>query len=276
MRAGRLACTFAAAGALGTGCLPYTVGSTARPAPKGTLERTATVYSIPGAVELDFDSTSMPLVGVDLELRYGINEYSDVGLRFPSASGMVVNYKRRLNGRSAADGAALAVMAGGGFVNLGEHAQFELTFLASGQDKETLTPYGGLRSMYVVPLTRYAVSDRPTLGGFLGVRLGTTDLGISPEVGVYYDPSALELRERRWIFVPAVSVHGSTLLRGIGRHAPTRAVSLWSRSVGASPPDAPDRCAGTGSSPTIPCSSHACSPFSTCIATLYSALSFGP
>lgn len=206
----------AAASLLLTGCLPYTVGSTARPAPKGELRQTGTLYAIPGALESEYDSVSVPMRGLDMEVRYGIDEYSDIGLRIPTFSGAVVNYKRRLDGPSNDPGVAFAVMAGAGFVNFGEHALGELTLLASGDDDRTLIPYGGIRAMHVLPLSRYAVSDHPTLGGFLGLRIGRADFGISPEIGVYYDPSALELRQRRWIIVPAVSVHGSELLNALG------------------------------------------------------------
>ena len=206
----------AAAGLLLTGCLPYTVGSTARPAAKGELQRTATLYAIPGAVESEYDSVSVPMRGLDMEVRYGIDDYSDIGLRVPSFSGAVVTYKRRLNAASEDPGVAFAVMTGAGFVNFGEHALGELTLLASGDDDWTVAPYGGIRGMHVIPLSRYAVSDHPTLGGFFGLRIGRADFGISPEVGVYYDPSALELRERRWIIVPAVSIHGRELWDALG------------------------------------------------------------
>ena len=211
-----------AAGWLASGCLPYTVGSTARPAPAKVLQRTLLVYAIPGAIESEYDSVSVPLMGADFELRYGIDERSDIGLRFPSLSGAVLSYKRRMTGDSGNVGAALAVMAGGGFVNFGDHGMLELSLLASSAELETWTAYGGLRTMYVVPLSRYAVSDRPTAGAFIGVRLGSSDLGVSPEVGVYYDPSALELRERRVIIVPGVSVHGSGLLDAFQRIFPGR------------------------------------------------------
>ena len=199
----------------GQGCVPYTVGSTARPAPLGELEQTASFYSIPGAVESDADSLSVPFFGLDGELRYGIDDRSDIGLRLSNFSGAVLTYKRRLDGLSQDSGAAIAVMAGGGFVNLGEHAMLELTLLASGEDRGRVTPYGGLRAMQVLPLSRYAVSDRPSAGGYVGVRLGAADFGVSPEVGVYYDPSALDLRRRRVIIVPAVSMHGARLVSAI-------------------------------------------------------------
>ena len=212
----RSACIIALAGILLTGCLPYTVGSTARPTPKGEMQQTGTLFAIPGALESEYDSVSVPMRGADVEVRFGIDEHSDIGLRIPSLSGAVVNYKRRLDGASDDPGVAVAVMAGAGFVNMGEHALGELTFLISGDHRRTWVPYGGLRGMHVLPLSRYAVTDQPTIGGFLGLRIGESDFGVSPEIGVYYDPSALELRERRWIIVPAVSIHGDQLLQALG------------------------------------------------------------
>lgn len=213
---GRLKTAAALACLLAASCLPYTVGSTARTAPRGVLERTGTFYALPGAVENDPDSISIPMYGADAEIRYGLDDRSDIGLRIPSLSGAVLTYKRRL-GDAAPEGVALAVMAGGGFVNMGEHGLAELTLLASGPDRGTWTPYAGVRGMHVMPLSRYAVSDRPTAGGFFGVRIGRADFGVSPEVAVYYDPSALDLRQRRVIVVPAISIHGEELLSAIGQ-----------------------------------------------------------
>jgi hypothetical protein len=57
------------------------------------------------------------------------------------------------------------------------------------------------------------VHDDPTLGGFIGLRIGDDSLGVSPELGVFYDRSALGLRERNVIYVPALTVHGEALAR---------------------------------------------------------------
>jgi hypothetical protein len=75
----------------------------------------------------------------------------------------------------------------------------------------------------VAPLSSSAPSDSPTAGGFLGLRIGTEQLGVSPEVGVYYDRSALEVRSRDVIVVLALVIHGSELIRvftGIGGGRP--------------------------------------------------------
>lgn len=187
-----------------TGCLPYTVGSTAQTLAPDTTRRTAIVYFIPDAIDLTGDdSITTPLRGVDLEFRRGLSDRSDIGVRFPAGSGAVVTYKRRLAGTSAPESGAISVMTGGGFVNFAEHGEVELTMMASGKESSSATPYGGLRAMHVIPLSRNAVHDKPTAGGFVGMRVVLGDLEITPELGVYYDPSALGIRSTNYIFVPA-------------------------------------------------------------------------
>ena len=83
-------------------------------------------------------------------------------------------------------------MVGGGLVNWGEHAHLEATLITSAAESR-FTPYGGIRAMQVFPLNKGAVHDSPTLGGFIGARLGTRTAGISPELGVFYDNSALRI-----------------------------------------------------------------------------------
>jgi len=103
-----------------------------------------------------------------------------------------------------------------GFVNWGNHAHFEATLIASGH-QSLLTPYGGLRLAQVVPLSRSARSDSPTAGGFFGLRIGKEELGVSAEVGVFYDRSALGVRSSDVIVVPALVLHGEKLLNALGR-----------------------------------------------------------
>ena len=198
-------------------CVPYTVGSTAQTVPRGEVRRAGTMYVIPNAVEVLGDSVSASLPGSDAEVRWGITETTDLGLRIPSFSGAVLTAKHRVWGRAEPDAPALAVMGGAGFVNWGQHAHFELSLLASGQTRRSLTPYGGLRVMQVAPLSRGAVHDSPTAGGFFGLRIGDQVMGVSPELGVFYDRSALGLREGRVIFVPALTVHGDALARFLPR-----------------------------------------------------------
>ena len=187
------------------GCLPYTVGSTAHTLPRGETAHAAIVYFIPDAIDLSGDSVSTPIRGTDLELRYGLDDRSDIGVRIPAYSGAVFTYKRRIAGTPAPESAALSVMTGGGFVNWGEHAEVEATLIASGASGRIATPYGGVRAMQVIPMSRNAVHDRPTAGGFLGVRIRFGEIDVSPELGVYYDPSALGIRSTNYIIVPGVT-----------------------------------------------------------------------
>jgi hypothetical protein len=99
-------------------------------------------------------------------------------------------------------------MVGGGVVNWGEHAHLEATLITSGAESDHFTPYGGLRAMQVIPISRGAVRDSPTLGGFLGSRIGTVAAGISPEVGIFYDRSALHIRRGTLLVVPSITVNG--------------------------------------------------------------------
>lgn len=199
-----------------TGCVPYTVATTAQPVPEGEVAPALVWYSITNGIENMRDSGSIAWAGFDLETRRGVSERADVGIRVPSASGLVVTYKYRLSANPDRQKAAIAVMGGGGIVNWGNHLHFELTLLASGRQAR-LTPYGGLRVGQVLPLSRDAVSDSPTAGGFLGLRIGREQLGVSAECGVFYDRSALGLRSSNVIVVPALVLHGSELIDAITR-----------------------------------------------------------
>lgn len=190
------------------GCIPLTVGSTAKPVPVGTTAHSTLAYFVPNSFDDSINKRSYPRYGVDNEVRFGFDDHSDIGVRIPSFSGIVANYKRRLNGVSQAPGAATAIMVGGGIVNWGEHAHLEATLITSAADNDRFTPYGGLRAMQVIPIERGAVHDSPTLGGFLGARIGTLAAGISPEIGIFYDRSALHLHKGNVLFVPAITVHG--------------------------------------------------------------------
>jgi hypothetical protein len=196
------------------GCIPYTVGTTAQPVPKGEMAPSVVWYSIPNGIELLRDSIGVAFTGVDVEGRVGVTDRADVGVRVPAGSGLVVTYKYRLTSSVDRTAAAVAIMGGGGLVNWGNHAHFELTLLASGH-QSLLTPYGGLRAAQVAPLSTSAPSDSPTAGGFLGLRIGKEQLGVSAEVGLFYDRSALGVRSRDVIVVPALVLHGSELINAI-------------------------------------------------------------
>lgn len=205
-----------------TACIPYTVGTTAQPVAVGDRSTTMSTFVMPSFARLD-STHSFTKLAIDFESRWGIDERSDLGIRVPSGSGLIVNYKHLISDPKART--KVAIMPGAGFVNLGQHAHFELTLLASGYEppraqgstrdttvRPLFVPFGGLRAMQVAPLAEGAVNDRPTAGGFLGVRIGSADFGISPEVGVFYDHSALGVRRGDFVIVPAISVHGDRLI----------------------------------------------------------------
>jgi hypothetical protein len=200
-----------------TGCIPLTVGSTADPVPVGTTTRSLSMYAVPNSFDDSINNRSFPRYGVDAEVRFGFDERSDIGIRAPDFSGIVANYKRRLNGVSGAPGTATSLMVGGGLVNWGEHAHLEATLITSARENDRFTPYGGIRAMQVIPINRGAVHDSPTFGGFFGARLGTRDTGISPEIGVFYDNSALRIRKGSVLFVPAITIHGDFVGFLLGR-----------------------------------------------------------
>lgn len=216
-------------------CLPYTVGSTAQPVPTGEFRRTASMYVIPNAIDLFGDTATAALRGIDVEGRWGLAEGIDVGVRVPSASGAVITLKRRLRGGLDPEDGAVAVMPGVGLVNLGHHAHFELSVLASGRKRGALTPYGGLRIMQVAPMSRGAAHDAPTAGGFLGLRIGDDLMGVSPEIGVFHDPSTLGLRRSRVIYVPAITVHGDALAEVFRRQPRLRRTSRPAVARSAAP-----------------------------------------
>jgi hypothetical protein len=188
-----------------TGCLPYTVGSTAQTVPTGQTTDATTYYFIPNAFKRPGDTIAAPLPGVDHEWRHGVDSRSDLGLRFTSGLGAVINYKRRF--RDYGDGGpAVAYLVGGGIVNGGLHAHLEGTLVASGDERSSVVPFGGVRAMQVVPISAGAVHDLPTLGAFGGVQLGDGAFALRPELGVFYDQSALHVRSASFIIVPAITI----------------------------------------------------------------------
>ncbi|MCY7378377.1 MAG: hypothetical protein LH467_03440 [Gemmatimonadaceae bacterium] len=195
-----------------TACLPYTVGTTAQTVPARETTRSTSWYFIPNAIKVPGDSIAGPLAGSNLEYRRGLDQRSDFGLRL-LPGGVTADYKRRLNTDLSGAGTAFAYSAGGGIVNAGEHLMLQATLIASGREDASLVPYGGIRAMHVVPITQGAVTDKPTLGVFGGVQIGDAEFAIRPELGVFYDHSALGLRSRDLIFVPAI-----TLRRAPRRH----------------------------------------------------------
>ena len=199
-------------------CTPYMVATTARPLAAGERSTTQLFSVVPGGASLRADSAggavSMP--NYDREHRWGLNERADLGVRVNAGSGLIVTHKRRLGPSLAESGAASALLLGGGLVNLGQHAHVEATWVVSGGETGTVVPYGGVRALQVIPLSRSAVRDTPTAGVYGGTRFGSRDGGVSLELGVFYDRSALGLRRNDLVIVPSINVHGAGLGRLLG------------------------------------------------------------
>ena len=214
-------------------CIPYATGTTAAPTPRGEVVPSLSVYFIPGGAENLVDSAGGSLIGIDAEVRTGLTAESDLGVRVPGASGLVVTWKRRLRPLPDPAAPSTAVMLGAGVVNAGDHAHLEASLLWSGRQAEELTPYAGVKVMQVIPMHPQAVSDAPTVGAFAGLRIGRETLGISPEIAVFHDRSALGLRDRAWIVVPSFTFHGDRLLNALRGRDPGR------RPPGPLPPPRP-------------------------------------
>jgi len=191
-----------------TACTPYAVHTTAQPLLKGEQTTGNIVTVVPKGARVN-DSVSKAMPSFDWERRRGLDDRSDVGLRINSFSGAIVSYKRRLDGVTLKQSRATAILVGAGFVNGGEHAHGEVTLITSAGDSTRSTmPYGGIRIIQIVPLSTEAVSDKPTIGVFGGTRLGGRDGGISLELGVFYDRSALGLRRNDLVIVPSIAFQG--------------------------------------------------------------------
>ncbi|HYO74951.1 MAG TPA: hypothetical protein VE010_00695 [Thermoanaerobaculia bacterium] len=196
---------------LTTSCISYAVGTTARPAPKGDFQPNLMVYTVPGGIEEvgaedDVDDASLAYASADFEGRWGLTDRSDLALRVPAASGAILTYKRMFGPNDPAR-PAFAGIVGGGIVNFGNHAYVEAGLIGSGIEDGGV-PYGGIRTMHVMPIASGAVEDSPTVGIFGGYRMRINEsLSLSPELGIYYDEPALQLRERNIIFIPSISFH---------------------------------------------------------------------
>lgn len=204
------------------GCLPYTVGSTAQTVPEGERRSSTTAGFVLGGAGPFDDTTgtvgaSSNYLVSDQELRFGLSDRSDLGMRITSASGLVLNYKRRHSGAADPDSAAFATMWGAGIVNWAQHGIVEATMLYSGNRRGSAIPYGGIRAFATVPLDAGALSDTPTVGAFFGFRLGRGDVAVTPELGVFYDESALQIRDRNFVIIPSVTLTGISFLPRIFR-----------------------------------------------------------
>ena len=202
------------------GCVPYAVGTTAATVPERRVEPSAVVQIASGRRDVDADGdTDAAAVSLGNEARLGLDARTDAGVRLTGLGGVTVSVKRRLSG-AGESGAAL--MLGAGVVGA-SHVHAEATLVVSrarvgGALGRVLgprvAPYGGLRVQDLEPFAGDALDTAPAVGVFAGARLGWPDLGLCPEVGVFYSP--VPGGGRAVVVVPSVTVRGSRLRRALG------------------------------------------------------------
>jgi len=195
--------------------MPYAAGTTARTVPAGDLRISAPVYPVPQGLFLDstIADNNTNYLAFDFRVRSGLSKRADIGFR-AFGGGATLEYKRRVAGAQET-GSALALQGGAGVINNGNHIYFEGGAIASAAPSRTFVPYGGVRAMQVLPIGIDAAADTPTLGSFVGVRIGDADLGFSSEVGVYYDKPAFDVKARRVHVIPSITLHGSRLIEAL-------------------------------------------------------------
>ncbi len=136
-------------------------------------------------------SESVALPSLDVEQRVGLDERSDIGLRVNAFSGVIVWYKRRLDGPTNRDTHATAIMVGAALLDFVQHMHGEVTLITSGRECAPVVRYGGVRVIQVPPLSSAAVHDAPTIGAFTGLKMGGRLLGgVSRAEGVLRSLSA--------------------------------------------------------------------------------------
>lgn len=202
-----------------SGCIPYTVGHTARPARKREVKVTTSLFMVDKNKESYSPPEGWNYVGVDLEGRAGLTDRTDVGLRVVSANGFVLSAMRRMNGTSEDPGPSLSVKLGAGMVDFPGFGIVEASVLASGDEIGRVTPYGALRVVQLIPTETSYPHDSPTAGATFGMRIGSATFGISPEVGLFYDKPWPGVKRNNFLIVPSVSIHGNPLgwLRELSR-----------------------------------------------------------
>ncbi|HLA64436.1 MAG TPA: hypothetical protein VK610_08400 [Rhodothermales bacterium] len=200
----------------GGGCaVPYSVGATAETVRPGAVVQRSAIQFASAQPDLrpaaGSTEPTTSTVTFDQEVRFGLDDASDAGVRLVGTDGVVASYRRRLGMLGVVK---IAGTVGAGVVGFGSHGHFEATLALSPEVRGALTPYGGLRAQALVPL-----GDGPeapvALGAFGGVRLASGDLAIYPELGVFYAPTE-PFRGSDWIIVPSITIAGDRLLRALG------------------------------------------------------------
>jgi hypothetical protein len=190
-----------------SGCISYTVGMGAETTPMGERSITNSANVVPGTLNNSAGTVPTRRPSADTDFRFGVDERTDIGFRVATYSGFMLTWKRQL---TAVDSSATpenrrrtALMLGGGLLNLGEHAGFEATLITSGKWTSAGQWYGAVRAIQVIPLSPEAPHDDPVIGFSIGHLFGDRESSMGPELGVYYDRSALGLNTNRIIVVPS-------------------------------------------------------------------------
>lgn len=190
-----------------TGCISYTVGQGAETTAPHERSSSSSMNWIPGTLgdKPDERRTSRP--SIESEVRFGVDERTDLGFRIATYSGFMVTWKRQLTRMDSSvtpeNRMRTAIMLGGGVLNAGEHAGFEATLVTSGRWSAAGQTYGALRAIQVVPITATARNDDPVVGLSIGHLFGDRNSSMGPELGVYYDRSVLGLNSSRILVIPS-------------------------------------------------------------------------
>lgn len=216
LRPSLLVLTIAAVAGL-SGCVPYSVGSTAATVAPREIEPSTILQVTSGRRDLlDDDEPKGAGLMLGNEARLGLDPWSDIGVRIVGLGSITATYKRRLAGMPGED-AGVSMLVGAGVIGA-THLHAEATLVASPGPIDAasrIVPYGAVRIQDLTAFAPDALSSSPAIGLVVGSRFGWPDLAISPELGVFYSPSPLA-GDEDLILVPSVTVRGDRLRRALG------------------------------------------------------------
>jgi hypothetical protein len=209
----RIALTLAGASALSlacTGCISYTIGQGAETVPVNERATSSSMNYVPGTLGDGDQETSTRRISVDSDVRFGVDDRTDIGVRINTYTGVMLTWKRQLGRPDTSsrpeNRARSALMLGSGIVNMGEHGAVEGTLITSGPWTTVGQWYGGARITQVIPLSRTARHDDPVVGISIGHLFGDRESSIGPELGLYYDRSTLGLNSNRILVIPSIVI----------------------------------------------------------------------
>jgi hypothetical protein len=189
-----------------TGCISYTVGQGAETTPPTEQATSSSINWVPGTLGDKENTRRTSRPSVDTDVRFGLDEKTDLGFRIATYTGFVVTWKRQLTRADTSETPEnrprTSIMLGGGILNAGEHAGFEATLITSSRWSTAGQWYGAVRAIQVAPITATARRDDPVVGFTIGHLFGDRNSSTGPEIGVYYDRSVLGLNTNRILVIP--------------------------------------------------------------------------